>query len=156
MGKCDSWCHNKSIGLLLLRLSLGAFFIAHGVNKLQNIESMQQFFNSVGLTASFWPHVVGWGELLAGVAILLGAFMWIAAVVIAVVMALAILKVTWPNPSQQPALLHFISGWGPNVIYGTAALALAWCGAGKWSLTGWFLRQKGRSEDCKDCQADHK
>jgi putative oxidoreductase len=140
------------LGLLLLRVPLGAFFIAHGINKFQNMAAMETFFASLGF-GPFWPKLVAVTELFSGVAILSGAFLWVAAPLITIVMAVAIWKVTASAPG--PLLTNFISGWGPNVIYAVAALALAFIGAGRWSLTAWWLRRKGMDQSCKDCRADH-
>lgn len=152
LGKCARWCHNKSVGLLVLRVSLGAFFLAHGIAKFQNMELMVDFFASLGL-ASFWVYVVAVSESLAGAMLIVGAFSWVAAAMITVDMAVAIFKVTGPNPQGQDFLPHFVSGWGTNLIYAAAALCIAWCGAGRWSLTAMWLRRKGMA--CRDCKADH-
>lgn len=152
VGKCGRWCHNKAVGLLVLRIALGAFFISHGVAKLQNMEYMKAFFASIGFPGP-WATIVAIGEVLSGTAIVLGAFLWVAAPIITAIMAVAIWKVVGPNPQSQPFLLHFISAWGPNVIYAAAAWCIAFCGAGRWSLTALWLRR--RAAVCKDCMVDH-
>lgn len=146
------WCHNKSVGLLVLRVALGAFFIAHGVSKFQSLEMMNQFFASLGFGAP-WATIVATSEVAAGTAILLGAFLWPAAGLISAVMAVAIWKVTGPNPGDQPFLFHFVSGWGTNVLYAAAAICIASCGAGRWSLTNLYFRR--RAAACRDCMATH-
>jgi uncharacterized membrane protein YphA (DoxX/SURF4 family) len=131
---------------------LGAFFIAHGVSKFQNMAMMKEFFGSLGLPA--WTAVlVACAEVFSGTALLLGAFVWIAAPLITIVMLVAIWKVTSKAPGN--ILLSFISGWGPNLIYAAAALCIAFCGAGRYSLTAWWLRRKGMQKDCRDCKAGH-
>jgi uncharacterized membrane protein YphA (DoxX/SURF4 family) len=138
--------------VLLLRLALGAYFIGHGVAKLQSMDSTVAMFNTWGF-ATFWAYAVSIAEVVAGIAFILGAFLWLAAALIVVEMAVAIYSVIGPNPQGEPALFHFIFGWGPNVIYAMAALCLAFVGAGKWSLTGWWLRRRGAQ--CMQCKADH-
>lgn len=152
MGRCGRWCHNKAAGLLVLRVVLGAFFIAHGVAKFQSLEMMRGFFDSIGFPGP-WAAIVAASEVLAGIAILVGAFLWIAAPVLTVIMAVAIWKVTGPNPQGQPLVLHFISGWGPNLVYAAAVWCLALCGAGRWSLAAWLMRRRGMA--CRDCKAAH-
>jgi uncharacterized membrane protein YphA (DoxX/SURF4 family) len=153
LGRCAKTCHNKGIGLLVLRLSLGAFFVAHGTVKFQNMEMMQQFFASLGFQPWMAP-LVAVVEILSGLALILGAFVWPAAVGITIIMALAVLKVT--SKAQGDELTQFITGWGPNLIYAAAALCIAWCGAGRYSLTAWHLKRKGMAEGvCRDCKAGH-
>lgn len=151
-GKCSSWCHNKSAGLLILRLALGSFFVAHGVAKFQNMEATTAMFEQWGLS-SLLTQAASWGEVLAGLAFILGAFQWVAASIIVTIMIVAVAKVTGAPVEGQPALLHFIFGWGPNMVYAAAALALAFCGAGRWSLTAWYMKRKGMA--CQMCKVDH-
>lgn len=152
MGLCWRWCHNKSLGLLLLRVVLGAFFIGNAVAKLQNMTSTVAMFNQWGIP-SFLTYASTIAELIAGAALVLGAFMWLAAGIIIVLMAVAVYVVIGPNPSGEPWLYHFIFGWGPNAIYAAAALALAFTGPGKWSLAAWGLHR--RAAQCKECNIDH-
>jgi len=152
MGKCYRWCHNKSLGQLLLRLALGGFFIAHGVSKFFNMADMVVVFNGWGL-ASYWAYVVAVAEVVAGLSFALGAFVWIGATLIVVEMAVAIYLVIIPNTAGQAFLPRYIFGWGQNLIYAISALSLALSGSGKWSLTGVWMKRKGAS--CKDCKADH-
>ncbi len=156
MGRCWKWCHDTSVGLLLLRVVLGAYFIGHGIAKLQYMDSTISAFNQWGFPAALtgvFSYVVAVSELLAGSAIVLGAFLWPAAALIIIIMTVAISVVVGPNPDNDPALIHFVFGWGMNLIYAAAALALAFTGAGKWSLAGWWMRRHGAN--CMQCKADH-
>ncbi len=169
-GRCGRWLHNKSIGVLVLRVALGAFFLGHGISKFQNMDIMVQFFGSIGL-ASYWAYITATAEVIAGISLILGIFLWLAAFLISVMSAVAIIKVTGPNPMEQTAIIHFISGWGPNVVYAAAAICLAFCGAGRWSLTALLMRRWSgtmcaeckaggktdcdHNKPCPDCRADH-
>lgn len=153
MGKCYRWCHQKSVGQLLLRLALGTYFIGHGAAKFQNISATVAMFGQWGFSP-FWAYAASGAELVSGIAIALGAFLWIAAALVVIVMAVAVYSIVGPNPEGQPWLLHFIFGWGPNVVYATAALSLAFTGAGKWSVTGWLMRRYYQT-GCKECKIDH-
>lgn len=152
MGRCWGWCHNKSIGLLILRLVLGAFFIGHGVAKLEGMSSTVSMFGQWGF-GSVWAYAETFAEIIAGAAIALGAFMWLAAALIVIIMAVAVYVVIGPNPNGEPFIFHFIFGWGPNAIYAAAAIALAFTGPGKWSLGGWWMRRRGAK--CMECKASH-
>jgi putative oxidoreductase len=94
-------------------------------------------------------------ELVAGIAIVLGAFMWVAAALIVIVMAVAVYAVVGPNPEGEPWMFHYIFGWGPNAIYAAAALSLAFTGAGKWSLTGLMMNRWKKRAECKDCMISY-
>ena len=169
-GRCHRYLHNKSIGLLVLRLALGSFFLVHGISKFRSMDSVIAYFNSINLSA-FWAYVVATSEVISGLALILGAFVWVAAFLITVMTVVAIYKVTGPNPLGQPFLIHYISAWGTNVIYAAAAICVAFCGSGRWSLTSWWLCRrankiceecKGKDSadcphnmDCLECRADH-
>lgn len=155
-GRYNKYLHDKSIGLLLLRLSLGSFFLVHGISKFQSMDSVVAYFNAIGL-ATFWAYVVAVAEIISGLALILGVFLWTAAFLLTVMSAVAIYKVTGPNPQGQTFLIHYISTWGANVIYATAAICIAFCGSGKWSLTSsWMCRwAKKRKEVCLKYLADH-
>lgn len=165
MGKCWRWCHNKSLGILLLRLALGLFFIGHGVSKFLNMTDMVAVFAQWGL-ASYWVYIVTFSEVLAGLAFVLGAFVWVGALLVVVEMAVSIILVIIPNTVGQTFLSRFLFGWGPNIIYAIAALALAFTGSGRYSLTAMMMKRKGAGckecmgghgmyEKCKDCDMEH-
>src|SRR5512144_392627 len=109
MGKCYGWCHNKSLGQLLLRLALGAFFLAHGISKFINMTDMVLVFKQWGL-ASYWAYIVAVSEIVGGLAFLLGAFVWLGAALIVVEMAVSIWLVIIPNTQGQDFLPRFIFG----------------------------------------------
>lgn len=155
--RCNKYFHNKSVGLLLLRLSLGSFFLVHGISKLQNMDSVVAYFNSIGLV-TFWAYVVSISEIIVGLTLILGIFLWVAAFLLTVMSIVAIYKVTGPNPQGQTFLIHYISSWGSNLIYATAAICIASCGAGRWSLNALWMRRMmkdGKDDMCVDCKADH-
>lgn len=156
-GKCNKYIHNRSLGVLLLRLSLGFFFMVHGISKLQNMDSVIAYFSSIGLS-TFWAYVVAISEIVSGLTLVLGIFVWAAAFLLTVMSTVAIWKVTGPNPQGQTFLIHYISTWGPNVIYATAALCVALCGPGRWSLASLLMSRwmkDGKCTECTDCMADH-
>jgi putative oxidoreductase len=93
---------NAGLGLLILRVVLGIVFLMHGLGKLVGppfagggIDGTIAFFTQIGIPM---PNLAAWGvglaETLGGAALILGAAAPIAALVLAVDMAVAILKVT--------------------------------------------------------------
>ena len=93
---------NAGLGLFILRVVLGIVFVMHGMGKLVGppfagggMDATIGFFTQVGIPM---PNIAAWGvalaETLGGAALILGAAVSIAALVLAVDMAVAILKVT--------------------------------------------------------------
>ncbi|WP_199909941.1 DoxX family protein [Paenibacillus sp. CAA11] len=81
---------NYGIGLLLLRLVLGAVFLAHGITKFQNgIENTVAFFDSLGVPG-FVAYATALIEVIGGVAMILGLGTRIVAALFAVIMVGAI------------------------------------------------------------------
>lgn len=83
---------NADIGILALRIVVGAVFIAHGWAKFSNLSGTAGFFgDKLGFPMpEVLAFVVAGIELLGGVAILLGAFTWIAGTLLAIIMLVAI------------------------------------------------------------------
>ena len=139
---------NKDLGILLLRVSLGLFFFVSGVFKFENLKATIGFFSQIGL-GSFWVYVASSAEILSGLLLILGIFIWIAAALIVIIMIVAIYLGTGPNPQGQSFFLHLISGWGPNVVYAAAALTIALCGAGRWSIADWVYKKKSEQAEVR-------
>lgn len=127
--------HNKSAGLLLLRITLASIFIYHGFAKVSDMSSTVMFFGTLGF-APFLAYFVAWLELLGGIALLLGVYVREIAVSFAIIMLVAIFKVHL-NDS-----LSVLEG---KVLLLVLALSFILTGSGKYSL----LKDKG-CEDCKD------
>ncbi|MFD2618026.1 DoxX family protein [Terrilactibacillus laevilacticus] len=77
----------------ILRVFLGATFFIHGLSKFQGgIENTVGFFKSLGLPG-FTAYMVALIELIGGIAIVLGVGTRIIAILFAIVLAGAIVKV---------------------------------------------------------------
>jgi uncharacterized membrane protein YphA (DoxX/SURF4 family) len=138
------------VGLLVMRVVLGLFFVAHAVIKWQNVAENQLFFTSIGL-AAFWVHVVAAIELLGGLALILGVFTCLGGSLIAVVQLVAAYKM-FTLGGQQPWLSSFAFGYGMNLVFAAAALGVAWAGPGRLSLWGGRCCLACRKDKlCKDC-----
>ena len=118
-------CETPDAGLLSVRLGLAAVFIVHGAMKLADVTATMAMFEKMSLPA--WLGViVGIVELLGGAAMLLGVHVRYAGYALAAVMVGAILAVKWK--------MGFVSGWEFDFVLLTAAICVAWTGAGEHSV----------------------
>lgn len=86
--------HRKCSAILLIRIIVGAIFIIHGLPKLVNAnEGMAGFvggpFHNLGLTfldPAQWLFVLGLGEVVLGVLLILGLFVSFVAPILAIIM----------------------------------------------------------------------
>ena len=140
---------NDSLALLVLRIPLGAIFVAHGSQKLLGV------FGGQGLTATFKGFEEQLGipplftllaiiaEFGGGIGILAGLLTRLSAAGIASVMAVAIWKVHLANGFFLNA--GCIPGRGHGIEYNVAligmALSLLFSGGGKWALDRMIWRR---------------
>jgi putative oxidoreductase len=131
-----------ALALMMIRLTLGTIFIAHGSQKLLGL------FGGSGLTATFRafeekmgiPPVFTFLAIIAefggGIGVLLGLLTRFSAAGIAATMAVAIYKVTLVNGFFLN--VNCIPGRGSGIEYNLAliamALALVLKGGGPWSV----------------------
>jgi len=114
----------QPLGLLLLRVSLGLIFLTHGYPKLtRSASAMQILFVQHGLPAKL-VYVSGVVETFGGVLLILGLFTRPAALLLAIEMGVAIVKV---HSGHGIMALH---EYEFPLALGTASLALATVGAG--------------------------
>jgi putative oxidoreductase len=126
----------SDLGLLVLRVAVGAVFVGHGAQKGfgsfggPGFAGASGFIGSLGFwPARFWAALAVGGELLAGVLLLLGLVMPLAAVLVVASMAVAIAKVHAPKGFSVQN-----GGYEYNLILAIAVLALAAIGPGAYSL----------------------
>lgn len=122
--------HLPWFGVLVARIVVGYTFLISGLGKLQSLDGVIQFFDSLGIPA---PHlmapVVAWWEFAGGALILLGLFTRISAGGLAVIMAVAILADKWADTHD---LYDLVST--PEAAYFAVFTWLAVSGAGCLSL----------------------
>lgn len=119
------------LALLILRLVVGAIFIAHGAQKLFvfGLEGLQGAFGQMGIPAAgVVAPLVAVGELAGGFALMAGVLTRLVGVALALIMLGAILIVHLSAGFFAPEGIEF-----PLVLLG-GALALAVGGAGAWSV----------------------
>jgi len=124
-----------NLGLLALRLVLGAVFLGHGALKVgafggPGFEGATGFIGSLGFRpARLWTALAVSGELAAGALFVLGILTPLAALLAIATMLVAIVKVHGPKG-------FFVQngGYEYNLVLVVAALTLAAVGPGTLSL----------------------
>jgi putative oxidoreductase len=130
--KC-SWV-NTDAGLLVLRIGIGFVFILAGWMKVAHLGQTVAMFGQMGFNA-FWTYVASFTELLGGIAILLGAWTRIAAVLLTITMAVAV-YVTRANTGMMMTPLILIFANVTLFLTGGGAYSLAkkMCGCGTCTM----------------------
>jgi putative oxidoreductase len=129
----------QPLGLLILRGALGLIFLTHGYPKLtRSAAAMQSMFVQHGLPAQL-VYVAGVLETFGGLLLVLGLFARPAALLLAIEMAVAIVKV---HSGHGIMALH---EYEFPLALGTACLALATVGAGVASADHLLFGESGPS-----------
>ncbi len=123
-------------GILILRVVAGLLFAAHGTQKLfgwfggYGIKGTAGWLESLGAKPGVLMAVLaGLSELLGGLLLALGLWVWIAAALIIIPMLVAIAKVHGANGIWATS-----NGYEYNLILIAIALAVAFTGAGAYSI----------------------
>jgi len=118
-------CH--SFGILLLRLLTGGVMLAaHGWSKLTGFSSMAgQFPDPIGLGSTPSLALVVFAEVFCAAAVILGLFTRAAVIPLVITMLVAFFVVHGSDPFGDKEL---------PLLYATAFLALAFTGAGRYSI----------------------
>jgi putative oxidoreductase len=141
-------------GPAVLRLAVGAVFVAHGAQKLFGVwggggpGGTAAFFAQLGLTPAYsLALLVGAVELIGGLMLIVGAYTLVAAIALIANMAVAIWKVHLPNGffinwALTPNQGH---GYEFNLTLIAALVTLMLTGAGAFS----FDRRRARSAEAE-------
>lgn len=118
-------------GITLLRISLGAMWVAHALLKLLvfTLPGTAQFFAGIGLPG-FLAYPVFAVELLGGLALLLG--LWARQVALALVPVLAV--AAWVHVPNGWVHTSAGGGWEYPVFLIAASVALWMLGDGAWTV----------------------
>jgi putative oxidoreductase len=139
---------------ILLRVIVGYGFMAHGTAKL--IRGPDHFTQILAALGMPMPAILAWAtilvELLGGAAILLGAFVTLVSLPMAIILLVAIFTVHLPNgfssiklQSVDAAGTHFGQpGYETDLLYLAALAALVLGGAGPWSVDHWLRSDRRR------------
>lgn len=141
--RTPEWHRGLDFGLLVLRLAIGALFIAHGTDKLfgwfndgMGMEATKQMLTGFGYTEpGALALVVALSETAGGLLVILGLFFPAGAAALLGVMANVIaVKGDWNL---------FLGDVELEMMYGAAALALLFTGPGRFALdrhTHWWRK----------------
>lgn len=139
-----------------LRLIVGFGFLQHGWAKLsRGPEGFASILHALGVPA---PHLMAWvtilAELLGGVAILLGAFVVIVSIPMAILLLVAVFTVHLPFGFSSVKLLAVTANgpqFGPvgfevNLLYIACLACLVLGGAGPLALENFVRVRRSRQE----------
>jgi putative oxidoreductase len=124
---------------LLLRVSLGAMFIAHALLKYYvfTLPGTAQFFQSIGLPGAL-AYATFWAELAGGVLILAGVYSrWVAVALLPI-----LIGATWAHAGNGWLFTSAKGGWEYPAFLAVAAIALALLGDGRFALSSLFNTRK--------------
>lgn len=129
------------IGLLIIRLVIGALFIGHGAQKLfgwfggYGLKGTGGWFESIGMKPGVTMALfAGLAELIGGILFALGLLTPLAGIMIAGTMLMAIVKVHAPN-----GLWATSNGYEYNLTLLAVAIGIALIGAGQYSLDAFLF-----------------
>ena len=122
---------NQAFGMTITRIALGIVLFAHGyILKVETftIGGTVGFFESIGLPAIAAYLVIG-GEILGGIALILGAFTRLAAWLSLPIL----LGATWMHLGNNWVFSAEGGGWEFPILLVALALAVGFGGAGKYA-----------------------
>ena len=123
----------KEFGTLLLRLVTGFYFLQTGLMKVQNLEGMVFGFSQLGIPV-FLTYLISFGELIGGIALIIGLYPRLAAFL--------------GIPIMLGASYFIISGKIPNgdwrlpFLIGMVFLAIYFQGGGLFAIKGFSFLNK--------------
>ena len=123
---------NQAFGMTITRIALGIVLFAHGyILKVETftIGGTVGFFESIGLPAIAAYLVIG-GEILGGIALILGAFTRLAAWLSLPIL----LGATWIHLGNNWVFSAEGGGWEFPILLVALALAVGFGGAGKYAI----------------------
>jgi putative oxidoreductase len=129
----------RDYGALLLRLALGAMFIAHALLKyfVFTLPGTVGFFQSLGLPG-FFAYLVFAAELGGGILLILGVY----ARAVALALVPVLLGATWAHIGNGWVFSAPNGGWEYPVFLAVAAAGVALLGNGAFALEPLFRNQK--------------
>jgi putative oxidoreductase len=119
----------SSLAPLILRVTLGAIFLLHGINKFEQINHVSQLLTQIGIPfAEYAAPGLALLEVVGGVCLILGIGTRIFASLLAIVMAIALFKVKLSQGLQ--------GGYELELVLLVTLISLILSGAGALALGG--------------------
>jgi putative oxidoreductase len=118
----------KPLGLLVLRLALGASFMFHGYPKLSDPAHWVKAFPAYGFPGYF-AYIAGILELFGGGLLIVGLFTRGIGLLLAIEMGVALTRAGFPEIT-----MHAFGQYEIPLLLGAASLALTTTGAGIISI----------------------
>lgn len=140
-GQCKAAGH-KCCGISIVRFVLGVIFFMHGAQKVlgwfggQGLASTVQMMSGMGLPI-FIVYLVAFGELLGGIALMVGFLSRLAALGIAIIMAGAIVTVHGKN-----GFFLQNQGYEYNLALIAMSVAVIMAGGGCLALDRFFCKKQ--------------
>ena len=126
INKMSRFCYRPSLGLLLIRVAIGAVFLAHGWMKIGNVDMVTGMLGHMGVAApGFFGPFISWLEVVGGLMLIFGIFTRVAAAALGIEMFFAIF------------LTGIGRGFGPHemeILLMAGSLGIALVGSGKFAL----------------------
>jgi putative oxidoreductase len=129
----------KPLGLLVLRLAVGASFMLHGYPKLSDPAKWLKAFPGFGFP-NYFAFISGILEVFGGGLLVLGLFTRGAALLLAIEMGLVVGRTTLPAVG-----IYAFGRYELPLLLGAAALALATTGAGVVSLDAFTFESRRKA-----------
>jgi putative oxidoreductase len=127
------------LSLLIIRLAVGAIFIAHGSQKLFGAFGGMGLEKTVQMMGSPLGYLVPIGEFFGGIGLVFGFLSRFSAAALVVIMVGAIVKVHWPGGFFAP------KGFEYNIALIGLLLPILICGPGRFSIGKFFLPKSSRT-----------
>ena len=129
----------KPLGLLVLRVALGASFMFHGYPKLTDPGRWLKAFPGFGFP-SYFAYISGVLEVFGGGLLILGLFTRGVALLLAIEMGLVLGRTIVPS-----AGIYAFRQYETPLLLGAMAVALATTGAGKISIDAFTFESSRKS-----------
>ena len=144
----------NSVGLLILRLGVGGYMVSHGWGKLQMVIAgdFGKFGDPIGLGSGASLVLVTAAEFLCPLLVMAGFATRFAAIPVVFAMAVAAFVAHGADPwTMGEGARLFLAGkaksWAsrePALLYLVPFLALAFTGAGRFSIDAWIRSRRHR------------
>lgn len=143
-----------SVGLLILRLGVGGYLLTHGIGKVKMLAAgnFEQMGDPIGLGPVLSLILITLAEFGCSLLVMLGLGTRLAAIPVVFGMAVAAFVALGGEPwTLEAAAAKFFAGETEfpaakeqALLYLIPFLALAFTGAGKYSLDAWLAGRRSR------------